>query len=277
MAQEIADLFVILRSVTDPFSKGLKSAAADAESQSKRMSSALGAVTKIGLGASAAVIGIGVASIKAASSFQSEMTKLVTQAGVSKAQLGLLSDGVLKLAGQVGFSPTSLAESLYHVESNFESMGITSTHALGLVKIAAEGAALTAAVASGIPGVQNMSDAMGALNKIVGVGDMSMQDLADAFGTGMLATVKGFGVTLADVGAGLATFGDNNIRGAVAGTDFRMAIQALAKPAATAGDTLSKLGLTTDTLAQDMQKGGLKLALTDLVDRMNKAGVTASQ
>lgn len=289
MAQAVADLFVILDSVTDPFSAGMKKAAAEAESQSHRMSAALGTVTKVGLGVGAAALGIGTASVKAATDFQASMTKLSTQAGVSQAKVADLSKGVLDLAGQVGFSPNSLAQSLYHVESNFESMGISSQQALNLVKIAAEGAAvggadlvdvtnaLTAAVASGIPGVQDMSGAMGMLNKIVGVGDMSMQDLADAFGTGMLATVKGFGVTLADVGAGLATFGDNNIRGAAAGTEFRMAIQALAKPAATAGDVLAKLGLKTDTLAKDMQHGGLKQALIDLEDHMNKAGIKANQ
>jgi TP901 family phage tail tape measure protein len=286
---EVADLYITLRSITDPFSKGLKSAAADAESQSKRMSNALAGVAKVGLGIGAALVGVGVTTVDMASKFQQQMTLLQTQAGVSQDKMAGLTKGVLALAGQVGFSPTSLAESLYHVESNFESMGITSANALSLVKIAAEGAAvgnadlvqvtnaLTAAVASGIPGVQDMSGAMGYLNKIVGVGDMSMQDLADAFGTGMLATVKGFGVTLADVGAGLATFGDNNIRGALAGNEFRMAIMALGKPVATAGSALAKLGLTQDTLAKDMQKGGMKLALTDLVDRMDKAGIKANQ
>jgi hypothetical protein len=52
---------------------------------------------------------------------------------------------------------------------------------------------------------------------------------------------------------------------------------ALAHPVATAGDALDKLGLTTDTLAKDMQKGGLKLALEDLVGRMHKAGVSSKE
>jgi hypothetical protein len=87
-------------------------------------------------------------------------------------------------------------------------MGISSQKALHLVETAAKGAttghaklvdvtnALTAAVASGIPGVQNMDQAMGVLNATVGVGDMKMQDLANAFGSGMVATVKGFGLNI---------------------------------------------------------------------------------
>jgi Phage-related minor tail protein len=235
-----------------------------------------------------AAVGFGAfEAVKSAASFQAQMTMLNTQAGVSKTQLAGLGAGVLKLAGQVGENPDSLAESLYHVESNFASLGIKAPKALDDVKIAAEGArvgnadlvdvtnALTAALASQIPGVQNTSQAMGALNAIVGAGDMHMQDLADAFGTGMVAVVKGYGLSLTDVGAALDVFGDNNIRGAKAGTDLRMAVQALAVPVATAGPELAKLGLTANSLAEAMQRGGLMGALDMLQARFVKTGVVS--
>lgn len=289
MSASVADLYVTLDSITAPFSKGMKAAAAEAESQSKKIRASIGGIAKAGAEIGVGMVGAGIATVDMAAKFNKSMTLLTTQAGVAKSQIGYLSNGVLSLAGQVGFSPDSLAESLYHVESNAQSMGITAAGALDIVKIAAEGAkvgnadlvdvtnALTAAYASGIPGVQDMNQAMGMLNATVGIGDMSMQNLADAFGTGVLASVKGFGVTLADVSAGLAVFGDNNIRGALAGNEFRMAVQAIAKPVTTAGDALKKLGLTQNTLADDMEKGGLKLALQDLVDRMDKAGIKANQ
>lgn len=232
---------------------------------------------------------VGVESIKMASKFDASMTLLVTQAGVAKKEMGTLRKGILDLAGKVGQDPDSLAESLFHVESNFESMGISSAKALKLVETAAKGAttghadlvdvtnALTAAVASGIPGVENLDKAMGVLNATVGVGDMKMQDLADAFGSGMVATVKGFGLTIQDVGAALAVFGDNNIRGSLAGNQLRMSVMALGKPVSTAKEALDKLGMKTDTLAKDMRKGGLKLALEDLIDRFKKAGVTGKE
>ncbi len=235
------------------------------------------------------IAAIGYESIKSATAFQAAMTQINTQAGVPLAQIKSLSDGVLNLAGEVGQSPDSLAEALYHVESNFSSMGITGTKALNLVKVAAEGAtvghadlvdvtnALTAAVASGIPGVQNMSQAMGALNAIVGAGDMQMQDLADAFGSGMVATVKGYGLSLADVGAALDVFGDNNVRGANAATMLRMSVQALAEPVATAGPELAQLGMSGTQLAKDMQNGGLLPALEDLQNHFKATGVTAQE
>lgn len=247
------------------------------------------AILGIGVTAGAALVGLGVKSIKMASDFDSEIAKLNTQAGVAKDQLGTLSKGVLDLASQVGQSPDSLAQALFHVESNFASLGISSTKALSLLKVAAQGAsvggadlidvtnALTAAVASGIPGVEDFQKAMGVLNATVGAGDMTMQDLAKAMGTGFLATVKGFGLSIQDVGAALATFGDNNIRGAKAGTQLRMTVESLAQPAKTAGVWLDKFGMTTDTLAKDMASGGLLKALVDLKTRMDAAGIAANE
>lgn len=232
---------------------------------------------------------VGVESIKMASTFQRSMTQINTQAGVSKDQLASLGNGVLNLAGKVGFSPDSLSEALFHVESSFASTGITGQKALDILKVAAEGAAvghanlvdvqnaLDAAIASGIPGVQNYSQAMGALNAIVGSGDMQMQDLANALGTGVLAVVKGYGITLNDVGAALATFGDNNIRGAVAATDLRMAVQSLSVQGPGAKKWLTDFGMTAHTLADDMRTKGLSGALNDLMDHMRKAGITADQ
>ncbi|KJE20357.1 phage tail tape measure protein, TP901 family [Frankia torreyi] len=226
---------------------------------------------------------------KRANEFDAAITRLNSQAGVSKEKLGTLSAGVLDLAGKVGADPDSLAESLFHVESNFSSLGITSTKALSLVETAAKGArvgnadlvdvtnALTSAVAANIPGVQNLDEAMGYLNATVGAGDMSMQNLADAMGTGAVAVVKGYGLSIKDVGAALAVLGDNNIRGAQAGTQLRMTVQSLAVPAKAGKAALEQLGLSQDTLAKDMQRGGLNAAITDLHNRLKAAGIGANE
>ena len=236
-----------------------------------------------------ALAGVGYEAIKMGMSFQSAMERLVTQAGVAPKMLAPLKAGILSLAGSVGFSPDSLSESLYHVASNMASLGATAPKMLSMVKTAAEGAAvgganledvtnaLTAAVASGIPGVQNFSQAMGALNAIVGAGDMKMQDLADAMGTGVLATVKGYGLSLKDVGAALAVFGDNNIRGSLAANELRMAVQALGQPAAAGKAALASMGLSMTALGKDMQSGGLLKALEDLQAHFKRAGITAKE
>jgi len=269
---------------------GVKKELATVEGEGGQYMSKLSAVSKAALlGIGIAAVGVAGKSVMMASQFQASMLRISTNAGLPRSQIKGLSDDVLNLAGQVGFSPDSLSEALYHIESSFASTGITGQKAMELLKVAAEGAqvggadltdvtnALNAAVSSGIPGVENFSQAMGALNAIVGSGDMHMQDLADALGTGVLAVVKGYGLSLKDVGAALATFGDNNIRGAAAATDLRMAVQAMAVPAKAGAEALNKIGLTAKSLGADMEKGGLKLALNDLVNHMRKAGVTAKE
>jgi TP901 family phage tail tape measure protein len=278
----VVEILVTAKNLTGP-------AMASVNAEVNKAGGAMKAFHKTAMIAGVGLAAIGIESVKMAAKFDSSMTLLHTQAGVAQSKMAGLKQGVLALAGKVGQDPDSLAESLFHVESNFESMGISSKKALSLVEVAAKGAttghadlvdvtnALTAAVASGIPGVQNFGKAMGVLNATVGVGDMKMQDLANAFGSGMVATVKGFGLNINDVGAALAVFGDNNIRGSLAGNQLRMSVMALAHPVATAGDTLKRLGITTDTLGKDMQKGGLKLALEDLVGRMKKAGISSKE
>lgn len=268
--------------------KGVKGELASVEAENSTTMQRLGKVSTAALaGLGIAAVGVAFKTTEMAASFQQAMIGISTQAGVPKSQLASLGNGVLDLAGKVGFSPDSLAEALYHIESSFASVGITGPKALDLLHVAADGAAvghanlvdvtnaLDAAVASGIPGVQNLSQAMGALNAIVGSGDMEMQDLADALGTGVLAVVKGYGLSLADVGAALATFGDNNIRGAVAATDLRMAVQALSSPVAGAKKYLTEFGMSANTLKTTMQNQGLGGALNLLQSKFKAAGITA--
>lgn len=244
---------------------------------------------KFGLVAGLALAGVAYESSKMAVGFQSDMEMIHTQAGVAQSAIPGLESGVLSLSGKVGFSPDSLAGALYHVESSFASVGIKGPQALSLLTIAAKGAtvghadltdvtnALDAAVVSGIPGVRNYGQAMGALNAVVGAGDMTMQDLADAAGTGIFAIAKTYGQTLPQVGAALALFGDNNIRGAKAATELRMAWQAVQAPLATAGPVLKSIGLDSTSLAQTLERHGMTAAVAEFVQHLKASKVPADQ
>ena len=286
-------VYVELRATISDFEAKMAAARAEMSATQKHgegaFSSLMSGGTKALEGIGAAAIGVGVVAVKMASDFQASMERLHTQAGVPQAAIADLSKGVLNLAGQVGFSPTSLSEALFHVESSFASTGISGKDAMQILKTAAEGAAiggadlvsvtnaLDAAIASGIPGVQNFGQAMGSLNAIVGAGDMTMQNLAEALGSGVLAVVKNYGLSLSDVGAALATFGDNNIRGAQAATYLRMAVQAIAVPAKAGAQALADVGMTTNQMARDMQSGGLISALEDLKKHFEAAGITGTR
>jgi TP901 family phage tail tape measure protein len=238
---------------------------------------ALETMGRIGVMAGVAV-GVGVAtmgfeSIKMAANFQRSMLLLQTQAQVPKAQIQGLGDAVLNLAGKVGFSPDSLANSLYFVESNMASFGIKPAQAMHMVEVAAEGAqigmadlqdtttALTATMAAYRGTNLTADSAMAILNATVGTGEMKMQDLNMAIKTGVMGTMQTYGVRLDEIGAALAVFGDNNLRGAAAGTALRMSVQAMAKPIAGGKAELAKLGLNVDSLRVKMSQKGLSGAL----------------
>jgi TP901 family phage tail tape measure protein len=234
-------------------------------------------------------VGAGIAyGVVEAAKFESTMTRLNTQAGVQKKQLGELGNGILVLASQVGQSPNSLAQALYHVESSFQSVGITGPKALALLKVAAEGSrvggsdlvdttnALDATIVAGIPGIHNYSQAMGALNAIVGSGDMTMQNLADAMSTGLMANAKIYGQNIAQVGAALATLGDNNIRGAKAATDLRMAWQAVLSPLKAGLPLLQSIGITSNQLGDELTHHGLTAAIGVFISHLKASKVPVS-
>jgi TP901 family phage tail tape measure protein len=223
---------------------------------------------------------VGAAAVMA-SSFQSAMERLHTQAGVGQSAIAGLSNQVLDLAAKVGESPGGLAQALYFVESTFQATGITGAKAMNDLQIAAEGArtgnsdlldttkALLAVLAADLPGtLHNAAAAMGVMNAIVGSGSITMQDFANSTSTGLVAIAKSYGQTLPEVGAGIATLGDNIITGAKAGTDLRMAMQALLSPVTTAGAALSQLGLTTTTLGQTLEHRGLVAAVGEFIERL---------
>lgn len=221
--------------------------------------------------------------------FNQQLERIHTQAGVAQSQLSSLGSGVEALSGQVGFSPTSLVEALYHVESSFSSVGIKGPQALSLLQTAAEGAqvggsdltdtvnALDATMAANLPGINNYSQAMGALNAIVGAGDMTMEDLSKALGTGLMAVASSYGQSISQVGSALALFGDNNIRGANAATELRMAWQAMQAPLATAGPTLQSIGLTMTSLSKTMTTKGMSYAIQEFIQHLEASKVPANE
>lgn len=222
---------------------------------------------------------------KQATDFQQKMLLIKTSAGASTDEVKRMSDAVLNMAGDVATGPADLADALYHVEQN----GLRGQKALNALRIGAEGAkvgmadvedttnTMTIAIASGIHGVNNMQRAMGFMIATVGTGDMRLRDLNEALGGGILSVAKGFGATLQDVAAILATLGDNGIRGANAAQALRQTMMGFAAPVKAGAAALSSVGLGMTDLRDAMEKHGLVYAMNDLEQHMTKAGVTGNK
>lgn len=285
MAGEVADLYVVLRTIHSAASAGLRQLGADAEESTSKLMRARQALSTLG-GAATLALGVAaVASVKMAASFDQEMAKVHTQAGASTNEVKKLSGAVLDLAPTVGIGPTKLAEGLYHVES----AGFRGATAMEILKAAAKDAAigqsdlesttqaLIGTMAVGFTDVKNAADAGAYLNSIVGIGDMRMQKLAQAISTGVLPSFKSAGLGMKDFGAALATLTDNVTPADEAATRLRMTVALMSAPSNSAAGALAKIGMTSDQMAVDMRKpNGLLVAIMDLKSHL-EATYPASQ
>jgi TP901 family phage tail tape measure protein len=265
---------------------GLKAAMGEAAGTMEAVGSKLTSVGKtLTTHLTLPIVAIGAVSTKMAMDFQNSMELIHTQAGRSQDAVESFSKSVLKLAGPTATAPEELSKGLFHLASQ----GLNGAKAMDALKIAAEGAkmgqadledvtnALGAVISSNIKGSRNYEQAMGELNATVGAGDMRMQDLADAMGTGLPAKAAIFGVSLRQVSAALATFGDNNIRGAEAGTLLNSTMRIMGAPSKAAAKALGEVGIGALQLGNDMRSGGIVGAIEDLKSHFDKLGLTASE
>lgn len=269
---------------------GFKAAMAEAKGEMASLegtaakTSVMGKTAFLALAAGAAVVAG--ESVKMASNFQSTMTLIQTQAHASGDEVKYMTKAVLDLAPQVGLAPEKLAEGLYHVEST----GLRGKAALDVLKSSAQEAAIGLAdfdsVTYAMSGVMSISmkdvkdaaDGIAYLNTIVGTGDMRMQDLANAIGTGVLPVFKTAGLGMRDFGAALSTMTDNSMPAQVAANHLRTAVQLMQHQSGPAADALKSIGIQSGQLADDLQKpDGLLVALRDIKTHLEASGKTAAQ
>jgi TP901 family phage tail tape measure protein len=208
-----------------------------------------------------ALVGIGVASVKMASDFQSGMTSLVTGAGESQANLKMVSDGILNLATQTGTSTQELTNGMYMIES----AGFHGADGLNVLKAAAEGAKVgnadLASVANGVTTAltdYNMpaskaTEVTNTLVATVAAGKTHMTDLAQSLSS-ILPTASSAGVSLRDTAAAMATMTGEGTPAADAATYLRQTIMSLENPAKKGADALASVGLKSSDVAAEMKK-----------------------
>jgi len=280
-----------------------KSVAADAKAGEG--AKAKGAMSKGALlGIVAAGVGLGYESIKLATGFETQMTRLTTAAGMPKPIVDASKQAVIDLGTQTGFTGTQMAEALYHPIS----AGLDMATSLNVVRDSAKEAKISGAdldhttfslssvmKAFGV-GAEGSAQTMATLNAIVGQGDMRFEDFNTSV-KGWAAPAATFGVSVQSVGAALAYMTDRGVPAAQAGTQLGMSMTLMAAPTKQATkilqgvnvpladitkaagpmrDALKKAGVSTTQMADDMRKpDGIKVALQDLKDHLISSGTTA--
>lgn len=257
---------------------------AEAETGGQKFGTALAGLGKVATVAGIAGFAVvGAESVKMATSFQESMTQLVTGAGESKSAIGLVSDGILSMAAQVGQTPEALAKGLYLIES----AGYHGASGLSVLKAAAEGAKVgnadMATVADAVTSTLNAyglkaSDASAVTSQLVATtaaGKMHMQDLAGAL-SAVLPVAAAAHLNFAQVGGAIATMTGQGMSAQQATQDLAHTIQALQNPNTVAIGEMEQLGLKANDVETSLGKRGLTGTLGMLTEaitsKMGPAG-----
>lgn len=263
------------------FRSEMRSVEGSANSSSKgiagALSGAMGMVKVAAVGGAIALVGAGVASVKAAADFQESMTSLVTGAGEAKSNIGLVSKGILDMAGQVGVSAEDLAAGMYMVES----AGFHGAQGLSVLRAAAEGAKVgnadMATVANAVTSALNAYGLSGDhatavtndLVATVAAGKMHMQDLAGSLGT-ILPEAASLHLGLADVSGAIATMTMQGTDAFTATQGLRFLLTSLVKTTPAASAEMKKFGLASADVATELTTKGLQPTLETITDAVGK-------
>jgi TP901 family phage tail tape measure protein len=266
-------------------SKGVKTAIADVKAEMAVADEAgAGAFKKTGLMAKAAVIGIGIAAAgvaihtaKMAGDFQVQMTRVRTGAGEAAKNMGMVGQGVLAMAGQVGQSTDELTKGLYMTES----AGYHGADALKVLKTAAMGAkvgaadlntttdAATTAMNAYKTGAGGVTGVMNALIATEAEGKTNLEALSGSMSS-VLPVAAAAKVRLNEVLGAMATMTAQGTPAAVAATYLRQTIGQLSNPSGKAAREMDSLGLSAVKVGQNLGKRGLASTLTMLTDAIEK-------
>jgi TP901 family phage tail tape measure protein len=236
-----------------------------------------GAFGKMALGLGGAALFVGAKAITMGADFQQGMTRIVTGAGEAQKNMGLVSNGVLNLAGKVGESTGDLSKGLYLIES----AGFHASDALKVLEISAEGAkvgnadmatvadAVTTALNAYHMGAQGAAAATNALIAAEGQGKTNLEALASSLST-VAPIAAAAHVGLNEVLGAMATMTSQGTDAASAATYLKQTIGQLSNPSGKAAREMKDLGLTSVQVGQSLGHRGLAATLNLITDAVTK-------
>lgn len=264
MSVEVADLVASLRGTDSGFSGMM----ASAESRLKTLASSTDKTTSkladVGLAIGAAAVGIGIYSVKAAANYEQLTTTLVTGGGEQLANLEMVRQGMLTMAGQVGENADDLAKGMYYVES----ASFHGAAGLQVLQAAAEGAKIgmtdDISVAQGLTTElkdyhQSASLATGVTGQMVAAvaaGKQTMGEFSSSLAT-ILPTAAALHISFQQISAAEATMTEDGVPAADAATALRSAMEQLINPSTAAKQAMMQLGINVTGMRTALASGDL--------------------
>jgi TP901 family phage tail tape measure protein len=232
-------------------------------------------IMALGLGVAAAVM------VKAAGNFQDSTTHLVTDAGESARNLGMVQAGILSVSTATGQSASDITNAMYHIESS----GFHAASGLAVLKTVAEGArvggadldttskalvgTLTAYYGTSLTAAQATKDSTSLMNQLVetvGSGDMRMQDLASSL-SAVTPVAAAAHISFAQVGGAIATMTAQGMSAQQTTQDLAHFIRSMQAPTLVSSNEMKALGLNANSLSQNLGTTGL----AGTIDEMRNA------
>ena len=272
MAERTTTLAVILK---DGASQGIRALNKNVRTLSRTASTLnapfAAAAKGIAIAGAAAAAGLAYAVTKA-SEFETAMLNVNTIAKESPATFDAMKASVLDLSNRLPQSAETLAQGLYDIASS----GFAGEEGLKVLEAAAKaasaGMAQTSESAAGITAVLNAyglsADEAGRISdvlfKTVDRGVITFPELASQIGK-VTALAAPLGVSIEEVGAGIAVLTKNGIDAESATTQLNAIMQRFIKPSKEAQKVAASFGI--ELTSQALASKGLSGALTEMVEK----------
>jgi len=231
------------------------------------------------------VADMGVKAVKAAGDFEQSQERLVTTAGELQSNLALVDAGVLKMAGDVGYSAQTLSKGLYTVES----AGFHGADALRVMQAAAEGAkaenadlttvtdAVTSAMRDYHLGATQSADVTSKLVTAVSLGKTTFEQLTGAM-SAILPKASAAGVSLEEILGDMSAMTLHGTTAEQASQNLADALTHLVNPTLAMTKEMAALGLSSADLSKNIGKTGISGAMLEIeqaiLQHMGPAGTT---
>jgi TP901 family phage tail tape measure protein len=216
-------------------------------------------------------------SVHMAADFQQSMTRLVTSAGETQKNLGMVSRGILNLSVSTNTSTSQLAQGMYYVES----AGYHGAAGLEVLKAAAQGAQAEGAQLSTVSNAVTTAlnayglkagSATAVTNEMVTAvahGKMTMQDLAGSIAEVLPVAAKAH-LSLAQVAGAEATMTAQGFSAQQSAQNLRHVIMSLSNPTQVQTTEMGQLGLNAVHVAHNLGKEGLTGTINTLSEAILK-------
>lgn len=270
MSTKVAELVASLRLDAKEFSQGVKEAESKLTDFGKK---ATKTGRKLTMAVTLPMAGAAAGAIKAASDFETSMTKIQSMVGLSADTVQAFEKDVLRLSGETAQAPKELADAMFFITSA-GLRGATAVEALeASAKAAAVGMGDAQVVADAVTNAINgygsanitAAEATDILAKTVEQGKASAEDLAPQFGR-LIPMAAELGIEFGQVGGGLAFLTRASGNASQSTSSLRGILRTLIKPSQQARETLSDVGLSIEDLrvaaGEDMLGALMKMRAT---------------